>query len=125
MVALATVGATSPVACTPNILVAVVVETPMTVVFVPIPTADLPMTMELSSPAAETVAAAPIMVLLDPVVRLLPAVDPMPTLLAPVVTAPSEFAPHAEFKVPLVFASSEDRPPAVLFMPLGCAETAE
>ena len=96
----------------------------MTVVFDPIPTADLPITMELSSPAADTVAAAPTMVLFDPVVRLMPAVDPMPTLLAPVMTAPSESAPHAEFKVPLVFASSELRPPAVLLMPLGCEAVA-
>ena len=107
VVALATVGATSPVACTPKIFVAVVAVTPMTVVFDPIPTADLPMTMELSLPTAATVAAAPTMVLLLPVVRLLPAVDPMPTLLAPVVTNPSEPAPHAELRVPLVFASSD------------------
>ena len=96
----------------------------MTVVFDPIPTADLPITMELSSPTADTVAAAPTMVLLLPVVRLLPAVDPMPTLLAPVVTAPSESAPHAELRVPLVQASREERPPAVLLMPLGCEAVA-
>ena len=107
-------------AFTPKIFVAVVAVTPMTVVFDPIPTADLPMTMELSSPTADTVAAAPTMVLLLPVVRLLPAVDPMPTLDAPVVTAPSELAPHAELRVPLVFASSDLKPPAVLLMPLGC-----
>ena len=91
----------------PKSFVDVVAATPITVVLLPSPTADLPITIELLSPTAATVAAAPTMVLLLPVVRLLPAVDPMPTLDAPVVTAPSESAPHAELRVPLVFASSE------------------
>jgi hypothetical protein len=103
--ALATVGATCPVAVTPNNLVTRVAVVPITVVFVPNPVVDFPITIELESPAASELLLSPIKMLLDPVVIVPPAPDPIPTQDAPVVNAPSAFAPHAAFKVPLLQAS--------------------
>ena len=69
----------------PQTLADVVDDVPMTLVFDPSPTADLPMTIELVFPNAATSALAPMTQLFEPVVSRSPAKYPMQVLSVPLV----------------------------------------
>ena len=69
----------------PNNFVSVVDDVPITVVFDPSPTADLPITMELVFPNAATFALDPMTQLFVPVVIRSPAKYPIQVLFAPLV----------------------------------------